>query len=108
MINKANIRNYFRMAKTTKKNNNDIEKLSFDCQTKEAADEFKADILAAGVLPASVKVRKIPKSDAYRMVVDNSNDEIHTIINMLMNEPYALTLEEIQDFLKIKFVLPEK
>ena len=97
------------MAKTKKNNNNtDIEKLSFDCQTKDTADEFKADIIAAGVLSESIKVRKVPKSDAYRMIVDNSNDEIHTIINMLIKEPYALSLEEIQDFLKIKFVLPEK
>lgn len=92
----------------TKKNNNDIEKLSFDCQTKDAADEFKADVISAGVLAESIKVRKVPKSGVYRMIVDNSNDEIHTIINMLMKEPYALSLEEIQDFLKIKFVLPEK
>ena len=97
------------MAKTKKNNNNnDIEKLSFDCQTKDAADEFKTDVIAAGVLSESIKVRKVPKSDVYRMVIDNSHDEIHTIINMLMKEPYALSLEEIQDFLKIKFVVPEK
>ena len=98
------------MPKNTKKNdknNNIIEKLSFDCQTKDAADEFKADVLAAGVLPASVKLRKVPKTNIYRMIVDNSNDEIHTIINMLLKEPYELSLEEIQDFLKIKFVLPD-
>lgn len=88
---------------------NDIEKLVFDCQTKEAATEFYNDIIAAGVLAKSCKkIRKMPKSDVYRLTVTNDNDEIQTVIRMLLSAEYGMTLEEIQDFLKIQFVLPDE
>lgn len=88
---------------------NDIEKLVFDCQTKEAATEFYNDIIAAGVPAESCKkIRKMPKSDVYRLTVTNDNDEIQTVIRMLLSAEYGMTLEEIQDFLKIQFVLPDE
>ena len=87
---------------------NDIKKLVFDCQTKEAATEFYNDIIAAGVpVESCKKIRKIPKSDVYRLTITNDNDEIRTVIRMLLSAEYGMTLEEIQDFLKIQFVLPE-
>lgn len=87
---------------------NDIEKLVFDCQTKEAAIEFYNDIIAAGVpVESCKKIRKMPKNDVYRLTVTNDNDEIQTVIRMLLSVEYGMTLEEIQDFLKIQFVLPE-
>lgn len=87
---------------------NDIEKLVFDCQTKEAATEFYNDIIAAGVpVESCKKIRKMPKNDVYRLTVTNDNDEIQTVIRMLLSSEYDMTLEEIQDFLKIQFVLPE-
>lgn len=88
---------------------NDIEKLVFDCQTKEAATEFYNDIIAAGVPAESCKkIRKMPKSDVYRLTVTNDNDEIQTVIRMLLSAEYSMTLEDIQDFLKIQFVLPDE
>lgn len=88
---------------------NDIEKLVFDCQTKEAATEFYNDIIAAGVPAESCKkIRKMPKSYVYRLTVTNDNDEIQTVIRMLLSAEYGMTLEEIQDFLKIQFVLPDE
>jgi hypothetical protein len=90
-------------------NNNKIEKMIFDCQTKDAAIEFKEDIVNYGVSEASCKIRKVPKTEIFRLTVTNDNDEIHTVINMLMSKDtgYGMSLEEIQSFLKIKFVLPE-
>ena len=89
-------------------NNSTIDKFYFDCQTKDAASEFKEDILAAGVPSESMKLRKVPKTDIYRLTVTNGNDEIRKVIDMLLGKEYGMSLEEIQDFLKIKFVLPEE
>ena len=89
-------------------NNSTIDKFYFDCQTKDAASEFKEDILTAGVPPESMKLRKVPKTDIYRLTVTNGNDEIRKVIDMLLGKEYGMSLEEIQDFLKIKFVLPEE
>ena len=50
----------------------------------------------------------MPKSDVYRLTVTNDNDEIQTVIRMLLSAEYGMTLEEIQDFLKIQFVLPDE
>lgn len=86
---------------------NKIDKFFFDCQTKEAANEFKQDMLDAGVPSLSVKLRKVAKTNIHRLTVSNDNDEIRTVINMLMGREYGLSMEEIQDFLKIQFVLPE-
>ena len=89
-------------------NNSTIDKFYFDCQTKDAASEFKEDILTAGVPADSMKLRKVPKTDIYRLTVTNENDEIRKVIDMLLGKEYGMSLEEIQDFLKIKFVLPEE
>jgi hypothetical protein len=91
-----------------KEKKNDIEKLVFDCQTKEAATEFCNDIIAAGVPAESCKkIRKVPKTEIYRLTVTNDNDEIQIVIKMLLGPEYGMSLEEIQNFLKIQFVLPD-
>ena len=74
---------------------NKIDKFFFDCQTKEAANEFKQDMLDAGVPSLSVKLRKVPKTNIHRITVSNDNDEIRTVINMLMGREYGLSMEEI-------------
>ena len=79
----------------------------FDCQTKDAANEFMDDVIKAGVPAESCKIRKVPKTDVFRLTVTNQNEEIQTIIKMLMSKDngYGLSLEEIEEFLKIKIVI---
>ena len=88
-------------------NNNEITKLVFDCQTKDAANEFMDDVIKAGVPAESCKIRKVPKTDVFRLTVTNQNEEIQTVVKMLMSKDngYGLSLEEIEEFLKIKFVI---
>ena len=88
-------------------NNNEITKLVFDCQTKDAASEFMDDVIKSGVPAESCKIRKVSKTDIFRLTVTNDNEEIQAIVKMLLSEErgYGLSLEEIQEFLNIKFVI---
>lgn len=65
------------------------------------------DVITAGVPAESCKIRKVPKTDVFRLTVTNQNEEIQTIIKMLMSKDngYGLSLEDIEEFLKIKFVI---
>jgi hypothetical protein len=65
------------------------------------------DVIKAGVPAESCKIRKVPKTDVFRLTVTNQNEEIQTIIKMLMSKDngYGLSLEDIEEFLKIKFVI---
>lgn len=82
-----------------------IEKIFFNFTDRGVADEFKADLITAGVPQPYISIKKITATGNYKLTITDGQKQILIVVKLLISEKYGLSIEDIQELLGIKITI---
>lgn len=81
---------------------NKIEKLVFTLTNKKFANELKKDIIGVGVPADNFDVEIDKDSKECTLIINDVYEYLPAIIQMFIDEPYGLSIKEIEKLLHIQ------